>query len=184
MSPLPKTKMNADEFLAWAEGQEGRLELHDGAVVAMSPERVVHNDTKGQVFRTLWGAVERAGAPCRVYTEGLGVRVGAGNLFEPDAIVACGPRPRAHSLEITDPVIVLEVLSPSTAAIDHGPKLMGYFSLPSLAHYLVLDPERRVVIHHKRGRGDIIETRILSEGMVRLDPPGIEAPVADMFAPA
>lgn len=71
-----------------------------------------------------------------------------------------------------------------SAAIDHGPKLMGYFSLPSLAHYLILDPERRVAIHHKRGQGDIIETRILSEGVVRLDPPGIEAPVAEMFAPA
>jgi hypothetical protein len=61
---------------------------------------------------------------------------------------------------------------------------MGYFSLPSLAHYLILDPERRVAIHHKRGQGDIIEIRILSEGVIRLDPPGIEAPVAEMFAPA
>jgi Uma2 family endonuclease len=176
--------MNADEFLAWAEGREGRLELHLGAVVAMSPERVVHNETKGQVFRALWSAVERAGAPCRVHVERLGVRVGVGDVFGPDALMACGPPPPADALEITDPVIVVEVLSPSTAAIDHGPKLMGYFSLPSLAHYLILDPERRVAIHHKRGKGDIIETRILSEGVVRLDPPGIEAPVAEMFAPA
>ena len=184
MSALPKTKMNADEFLAWAEGHEERLELHDGAVVAMSPERVTHNVTKGQVFRALWSAVERAGAPCRVYTEGLGVRVGAGNVFEPDALVACGHLPPGDALEITAPVIVVEVLSPSTAAIDHGLKLTGYFSLPSLAHYLILDPERRVVIHHKRGQGDIIETRILSEGVVRCDPPGIETRVAEMFAPA
>ena len=110
--------------------------------------------------------------------------VGAGNVFEPDAMVACGPPPPDDALEITDPVIVVEVLSPSTAAIDHGPKLMGYFSLPSVEHYLILDPERRVVIHHKRGQGDIIETRILSEGVVRLDPPGIEASVAEMFPPA
>jgi hypothetical protein len=57
MSALPERKMNADEFLAWAEGREGRLELHHGAVV------VTHNSTKGQVFRALWSAVERAGAP-------------------------------------------------------------------------------------------------------------------------
>ena len=61
---------------------------------------------------------------------------------------------------------------------------MGYFSLASVEHYLILDPERRSLIHHKRGRGDIIETRILSEGVIRLDPPGIEAAVAEMFAPA
>jgi Uma2 family endonuclease len=181
---MPEKKMNADEFLSWAEGREGRLELHHGAVVAMSPERVTHNSTKGQVFRALWSAVERAGAPCRVHVEGLGVRVGAGDVFGPDALVACGPPPAGDALEITDPVIVVEVLSPGTAAIDHGPKLKGYFSLPSLAHYLILDPERRVAIHHKRGQGDIIETRILSEGVIRLDPPGIEAPVAEMFAPA
>src|SRR5271163_3367074 len=173
--------MNADEFLAWAEGRERRLELHHGAVVAMSPERVVHNETKGQVFRALWGAVERAGAPCRVYTEGLGVRVGAGNLFEPDAIVSCGPRPRAQALEITDPVIVVEVLSPSTAAVDHGPKLMGYFSLPSVEHYLILDPERRVVTHHKRGASDAIETRVLTSGVARLEPPGFEVAVEALF---
>ena len=41
MSALPEKKMNADEILAWAEGREGRLELHHGAVVAMAPERVV-----------------------------------------------------------------------------------------------------------------------------------------------
>jgi Uma2 family endonuclease len=184
MSALPETKMNADEFLAWAEGREGRWELHDGAVVAMSPERIVHNETKGQVFRALWGAVESARVPCRVYTGGLGVRVGAGNVFEPDATVACGPPPHDHAVEITDPVIVVEVLSPSTAAVDHGLKLRGYFSLRSVEHYLILDPELRVVIHHKRGQNEIIETRILSEGMVRLDPPGIEAPVAEMLPPA
>jgi Uma2 family endonuclease len=52
------------------------------------------------------------------------------------------------------------VLSPSTAAIDHGLKLTAYFSLPSVEHYLILDPDRRVVIHHKRGTGDAIETRL------------------------
>jgi Uma2 family endonuclease len=171
------------DVLAWAEGQEGRLELQDGAVVAMSPERIVHTRTKVEVFLALRSAVMRAGVPCRVYPDGPGLRVNSGNLFEPDAIVACGPPPHDHSLEITNPVIVVEVLSPSTAAIDHGPKLMGYFSLASVEHYLILDPDRRVVIHHKRGQGDIIETRILSEGVVRLDPPGIEAPVVEMFPP-
>src|SRR5271163_4855778 len=151
-----------------------------------SPSRPseLRNSTKGQVFRALWSAVERAGAPCRVHVEGLGVRVGAGNVFEPDALVACGPPPPGDALEITDPVIVVEVLSPSTAAIDHGPKLMGYFSLPSVEHYLILDPERRVVIHHKRGASDAIETRVLTDGVAQLDPPGFEVAVEALFPPA
>ena len=53
--------------------------------------------------------------------------------------------------------------------------------LPSVEHYLILDPERRVVIHHKRGQGDAIETRVLSEGAVKLDPPGFEVAVEALF---
>ena len=66
---------------------------------------------------------------------------------------------------------------------DHGAKLEGYFSLSSAIHYLILDADSRKTIHHKRGQGDVIETRIVSDGVSRLDPPGLEIPVADMFAP-
>ena len=83
-------------------------------------------------------------------------------------------------MEIPIPVVVVEVLSPSTAADDHGVKLDGYFSLPSVEHYLIVDPDRRVMIHHKRG-ADAIETRILRDGVVRLEPPGLEAEVAAFF---
>ena len=69
----------------------------------------------------------------------------------------------------------------ATAAIDHGRKLSGYFSLPSVEHYLILDPERRVAIHHKRGQGEAIETRVLSDGAVKLDPPGFEVAVEALF---
>jgi hypothetical protein len=79
---------------------------------------------------------------------------------------------------------VVEVLSEGTAARDHGPKLAVYFSLQSVAHYLILDVDNRMAIHHKRGRGDVIETRILKKGQLRLDPPGLGIPVQDLFAPA
>jgi Uma2 family endonuclease len=91
--------------------------------------------------------------------------------------------PSPEATEIADPIILVEVLSPSTAAIDHGRKLSAYFSVPSVQHYLILDPERRVAIHHKRGQGDAIETRVLADGVLRLDPPGLEVPVTGMFAP-
>jgi Uma2 family endonuclease len=85
-------------------------------------------------------------------------------------------------IEIPNPVIVVEVLSPSTAADDHGLKLDGYFSLASVEHYLILDPDRRVMIHHKRAQAGAIETRILRAGVVRFDPPGFEAEVDRFFA--
>ncbi len=87
----------------------------------------------------------------------------------------------ATRIVIGDPVIVVEVLSPSTASIDHGRKLSGYFSLKSVEHYLILDPARRVVIHHKRGANEAIETRVLTNGFAKLDPPGVDVAVEAMF---
>ena len=80
-----------------------------------------------------------------------------------------------------NPVVIFEVLSPNTAVVDPGRKLGGYFSLPSVEHYLILDPERRVVIHHKRGQGEAIETRVLTGGVARFDPPGFEVAVEALF---
>jgi Uma2 family endonuclease len=111
------------------------------------------------------------------------VRAGQRNAFEPDALVVCPPPPQ-DAIEIPNPVIVVEVLSPSTAAVDHGAKLRGYLSVPSVMHYLILDADERTLTHHRRGQGDIIETRMLSEGLLRLDPPGIETAVAAMLPPA
>ncbi|HLW90315.1 MAG TPA: Uma2 family endonuclease [Roseiarcus sp.] len=174
--------MSADEFPAWAEGQEGRWELHDGAAVAMAPERVAHLQTKGEAYLSLRSALDRSRAPCEALPNGAAVRISERTVFEPDALVYGGPKLPRDAIEVPNPVIVVEVLSPSTAAYDHGAKLTGYFSLPSVVHYLILDADRRVVIHHKRGSGDVIETRILSDGALRLDPPGLEIPIADVFA--
>jgi len=175
--------MTVEEFLAWAEGKEGRWELHDGVPVMMSPERSLHVETKAEAYVALRDAIRLKGLPCRVYPDGMAVRINARATYEPDASVVCGPRRPADAIEIDDPVVVVEVLSSSTAAIDHGRKLSGYFSLPSVEHYLILDPERRVAIHHKRGTGDAIETRVLSEGAVKLDPPGFEVAVGALFPP-
>jgi Uma2 family endonuclease len=115
-----------------------------------------------------------------MFPDGMTVRITPRNGYEPDALVVCPP-PSLDTLEIPNPIIVVEVLSPSTAADDHGVKLDGYFSLRSVEHYLILDPDRRVMIHHKRGQAGAIETRILRDGLIRFDPPGFEAEVAAFF---
>jgi Uma2 family endonuclease len=176
-----RKRMTADEFLLWAEGKEGRWELHDGVAVLMSPERLAHIRTKARAMSALEDAVRRTELPCEVFADGVSVKVDAKVIFEPDATVVCGPRLSDDTIVVSDPIVVVEVLSPSTAAVDHGRKLSGYFSLPSVQHYLILDPERRVVIHHKRGQGEAIETRVLTSGAARLDPPGFEVAVQALF---
>ena len=173
--------MTVDEFLGWAEGREGRWELIDGRPIAMAPERAAHLLTKAQAWRALREGVERAGLSCTVFPDGATVRVSPRAAYEPDALVACGEPVPPDAIEIPHPVIVVEVLSEGTAMRDHGVKLEGYFSLPSIAHYLILDPERAAAIHHRRGRGDAIETRILHSGPLRLDPPGLDLAVDALF---
>ncbi len=180
MPGVANSEMGVEEFLVWAEGREGRWELRDGEPVLMAPERAAHALTKFAAQKAIDAAIARAGLPCRMFPNGMTVRISARTAFEPDALVVCPPPP-LDAIEIPNPVIVVEVLSPSTAADDHGVKLDGYFSLPSVEHYLILDPDRRVMIHHKRGQAGAIETRILREGLFRLDPPGLEADAAAFF---
>ena len=117
----------------------------------------MHGRVKFSAAIGLRNAVLAAGLPCEVFSDGMAIRIDAQATYEPDASVVCGPRAPADALEIDSPVIVVEVLSPSTAAVDHGRKLSGYFSLPSVQHYLILNPDRGAVLHHKRGVGDAID---------------------------
>jgi Uma2 family endonuclease len=173
--------MTVDEFLAWAEGQEGRHELFNGQVYAMAPERSAHALTKFAVQTALADGIRRAGLPCIMYPDGMTVRVGKDTAHEPGALVRCGPKLPADAIEVPDPVIVVEVLSPSTRRIGATRKLAGYFSLPSVHRYLIVDPERLPVIHHQRQSDGTILTRLLSEGTVRFDPPGFEIAIGQLL---
>jgi Uma2 family endonuclease len=77
--------------------------------------------------------------------------------------------------------MVFEVLSPGNAMTDLRDKLQGYFRVVSLQHYLIVDPDKALVIHHARGEADAVATRIVSEGALRLEPPGITLAVRDLF---
>lgn len=174
--------LTADEFFAWTMTRPGgRYELYYGKVVATSPERVVHARTKLDVTIALRGAIAAAGLGCEAMIDGVSVRIDENLVFEPDALVRCGPRTPDEAVEIDDPLIVVEVASHSTGGVDTGAKLAGYFRLPSMRHYLILQPEARVLIHHRRDAEGGITTRILCDGRLTLDPPGLDLAVADLF---
>jgi Uma2 family endonuclease len=160
----------------------GRYELVDGEVVAMSPERSGHNRVKGNVFVALRSAIAAAGVPCQAFTDGMAVEIDDRHTYEPDAMVRCGEPLDDDAVVARDPLILVEVVSRSSAGTDAGKKLVDYFRLPSVRHYLIVDPGRRTVVHHARGEDGAIATRIVPGGTLRLDPPGIEVAVEDFFA--
>jgi Uma2 family endonuclease len=181
-APLPipdRPRMSREEYRRWAEAQpRGRFERVAGEVVAMAPERVAHNRVKARVWRALDAAVRSAGLRCEAFADGM--TVGIGDDYEPGAVVNCGDPLPADVVAAPNPVIVVEVLSPSTRSTDTGGKLADYFRVPSVEHYLILRADRPQVIHHRRHGGGI-ETRVLAEGALRLDPPGIEVAIADFY---
>ena len=111
----PVTRMSREEYRAWAKQQNrGRFERVSGVVVAMAPKRANHNLAKGNVRDALRQAVRGACLACQVFADGMTLEVGDSD-YEPDCVVRCGgERLAGDAVAVPDPLIVVEVLSPST----------------------------------------------------------------------
>jgi Uma2 family endonuclease len=176
MSDLAPKRMTVEEFIPWAMARpEGeRYELVGGEIVAMAPERAAHARSKSRIWRLLTEAIERGGLRCEAFVDGMAIQVDSDTLYEPDVLVRCGDRLPDDALVVADPLIVVEVRSPSTGYIDAGIKLDDYFRISTVRHYLIVNLKKRAIIHHERDTAGTITTRIVRDGAVRLDPPGID----------
>ncbi len=183
----PSHSMTADEFLAWAEAYDGdeKLELIDGLIVpkytAMAPETLKHHNIKVAVFDALRLSIEKANLPCEALIDALAVRISEKKTFIPDVAVRCGPALDERLREIPDPLIVVEILSPSTKSFDFGGKLQGYFQVPSIEHYIVIDPEKPLAIHYARANQSKLTAALASSGVLSLEPPGIGLDLSAIF---
>jgi len=173
-------RLTREEFHRWAEGQSGRYERVAGEPVAMSPERIQHVRLKNRIWAALDRAVGEAGLDCEALGDGVTIEVDADTDYEPDAVVNCGPRLPPDATSATNPVIVVEVLSPATQSTDTGEKLADYFRVPSIQHYLIVRSRRPEIIHHWRAGDDII-SRAVNFGVIRLDPPGVALDLAEIY---
>lgn len=184
MSAPSKPGMTTDDFLSWVETQPkeaGRFELLDGHIVTLQSERLVHVEVKFALAVVFREAIRQAKLSCFALPDGALIRISKTRAFQPDALVYCGSRHEPDSIEIDNPVIVCEVLSPDSIDRDHGEKLEGYFSRSSPHHYLIVDPDRRMIIHHRRATGDDLITRVCRTGAITLDPPGLTIDIDRLF---
>jgi Uma2 family endonuclease len=137
---LPKP-WTVDDFIAWEKQQPERYEFVDGVVFMMVGGSAAHTIIKGNVFTAL--AARLQSKSCRALTEGLKV-VTPLNVHYPDVTVTCTPLAPLDD-QIREPVVVVEVLSRSTADRDRGSKWVGYRELSSLQHYVLIAQDRRRV---------------------------------------
>lgn len=170
-----KRRMTSGEFIAWAmeQPETEHYELHDGEVVDMSPERYGHGLIKGEIFYRLRAAIDKASLKCSIFIDSMAVEIDANTVFEPDVVMRCGDDLAFDAIKIVDPLVVVEVLSPSTRGRDLTTKFAGYLKIPSLRHYIIVDPLLKRVLHHRRDQAGNITTMILGDQPITLDPPGI-----------
>lgn len=176
-------RMTVEQFLDWAQAQtKGRYELVDGVPVKMSPERNQHALVKGAVYRALVAAVEQARIDCVVFPDGPMVVIDRDRSRGPDVVVQAGPAFDPNALTVERPVVLVEVTSPTTMCTDTDDKLIEYFSVASVHHYVLVHPDRHAIVHHRRVEGNAIETRIASQGTLKFDPPGFEVDIDRFFS--
>lgn len=146
-----KLPMSAAEFLAWDELQTVKYEFVRGEVFEMGrPGELSSMAGAGEAHVTLTGNVFVAlhrhlqSSPCRCYFVDMKLRVEAADAyFYPDLMVTCSTVDAANPLVKREPVLLVEVLSPATAAYDRGEKFAAYRLLPTLREYVLIDPGTR-----------------------------------------
>ncbi len=139
---ITRRLMTIEEYLEFEKEADERHEFVGGVVHAMTRPTRRHNRIAGNIYRKL--ADKAVGGPCRVYIEGVKVRIRDDAGYCPDAMVVCGEEPDDAYVE-TNPCLLVEVASPSTERIDRHEKLAFHKSIPSLNAYLIVEQERPVV---------------------------------------
>lgn len=142
--PAPIAKMSTDEYLAWEEQRQDKNEFIQGEVYAMVGVTRQRATVAGNLLVFLKQALR--GTPCRAYMADMKLRVEAADaFFYPDVFVTCSEADHAAVQYLTEPRLIVEVLSDSTEAFDRGAKFEHYRRIPTLAEYVPVDPLKQTI---------------------------------------
>ena len=117
----------------------------------------------GSVFRRSGEGIRKAGLPCHMLPTARPFVCRSSRAHEPDALVYWPKLPH-DAIEVAEPVGVVEVATPSTRRIDASLKLTGYLGVPSVQHYLIVDPDGPPVVHHDARRTELFKPRSSTTG--------------------
>lgn len=151
MSALPVALPTLEDYLSIERQDPGRHEYRNGLVVAMAGGSRTHDLLAAQAITRLTLAVEDK--PCRAHGGNLQIYIAAHNVaLYPDAMVICGDDlfAKGRTDLVTNPLLIVEVLSPSTEAHDRGRKFEYYRALPSLLDYVLISPGQPLVERFSR----------------------------------
>ncbi|MEW5973924.1 MAG: Uma2 family endonuclease [Pseudomonadota bacterium] len=184
MTAAEKLAFTAEDFLNWESSQDTKHEFADGIAYAMAGAGEKHVTISGNVFAALRAHVR--GTPCRAYIADMKLRVEkADAFFYPDVFVTCSSEDAKREDHKAEPVLIIEVLSPTTAAYDRGLKFAYYRQLPSLMEYVLIDPERIAVdLFRKDAAGHWVLYPYGPDETVELASIGLNLPIAAIYEDA
>ena len=169
--------VTVDEFLRWDDRSDRRYQLIRGAIVMMAPTIRRHGVLASRVDRAIGG---RLRAPCEAQSEaGILLPHSPHDFYVADLAVSCAPL--GPERWCPDPVLTVEVLSPSTEGEVRHEKLPNYRLLPSLRHILLVSSEAVLIEHWHRSAVAWSSETLREGGALRLDALGIELPVDEIY---
>lgn len=176
----PAAPLNREAYLSWEAEQPEKHEYLAGEVFAMvgvRREHAVVTLTLGSQLRS-----HLKGTPCQAFVADMKLFVEAAEAyFYPDVMVTCDERDRRAELAIEHPVLVVEVLSDSTAAYDRGAKFAAYRKLPSLQEYLLVDVDQRRLELYRREADHWLFFEAGMDGTLSLESVAMKLGVAEAF---
>lgn len=178
----PKTFFTAADYLAWEPAQLERHEYIDGEVFAMAGAEDRHVTVSMNIAFAL--RQHLGGSPCRTYMSDMRLHVAAVNsYFYPDVLVTCSALDLASPMVKTEPRLIVEVLSPGTAAYDRGLKFSHYRRIASLEEYVLIDLDTRSTDCYRKGADGLWVLHPFARGeAVTLASVALELSAAQLFA--
>jgi Uma2 family endonuclease len=171
--------LTQEAFLTWEAEQPARFEFAHGVIRAMTGGTQQHDRLRGAIFAALHRQLR--GKPCRA---SLDVRIACpnGNVRYPDVAIDCGPFD-PKGINLREPRLVVEVLSPSTTATDYLVKTEDYSSVPSIAQYWIASQEepRIDVLMRKDGKLTLAASHSQSDAVLAIDDIGISMTLAEIY---
>ena len=171
------------EYLALERAAETKSEYRYGQIYAMTCVSREHNLIAGNLFREL--SVQLRKGDCETYVSDIRVRVNRTGLYTyPDVVVACGPIlfEDGHVDTLLNPVVIIEVLSPSTEAYDRGEKFAHYRRLDSLQEYVLVSQDRvRIERYVRQGEQWVLSERSAADDVLEIAAIGCRVSLADIY---
>jgi Uma2 family endonuclease len=170
--------MTLAEFLEWEERQPMRYEFDGVGPVAMTGGTAGHADVQRNLAIAVGGRLR--GKPCRFYGSDLKFQVAEGHVRYPDGMVVCSPVDPTATV-IYDPVIVFEVLSPSTTREDRIVKAREYQATPSVQRYVMLEQDAVGATVYARSGNAWTHEILVADSILALPEIEVELSLAELY---